>query len=52
MGREAVKTIVDKIQGRTPPKRIDLAAIVVARPDLEKPEVRSVLFPDMKKYIR
>jgi ribose transport system substrate-binding protein len=51
MGREAVKTIVDKIEGRTPPKRIDLAAIVVSRADLEKPEVRSVLFPDVKKYI-
>jgi ribose transport system substrate-binding protein len=51
MGRQAVKTIVDKLQGQTPPKQMDLPAIVVFKPDLDKPEIRSVLFPDVKKYI-
>ena len=45
MGFEAVKTLVDKLNGATPPKRIDLAARVVTKADLDKPEVRELLFP-------
>jgi len=52
MGFEAVKTLVDKVNGKTPPKRIDLNAVVIVRPDLEKPEIKALLFPDLKKYLR
>jgi ribose transport system substrate-binding protein len=45
MGFEAVKTLVDKLNGITPPKRIDLAARVVRKADLDKPDVRDLLFP-------
>ena len=34
MGYEAVKTVVDRLNGGTPPKRIDLEAKVVRRADL------------------
>ena len=34
MGYEAVKTVVDKLNGKTPPKRIDLSAKVVRKADL------------------
>jgi ribose transport system substrate-binding protein len=51
MGFEAVKTLVDKLNGVTPPKRIDLAARVVTKADLDKPDVHELLFPDVKKYV-
>jgi ribose transport system substrate-binding protein len=51
MGFESVKTIVDKLDGKTPPKRVDLSARVVRREDLAKPEIKELLNPDLKKYI-
>ncbi|MGI8742500.1 MAG: substrate-binding domain-containing protein [Bryobacteraceae bacterium] len=51
MGFEAVKTLVDKLQGSVPPKRIDLSARLVRREDLGKPEVQQLLSPDVKKYL-
>ena len=51
MGYEAVKTLVDKLHGTVPPKVIDLSATVVTRSDLEKPAVKALLFPDVKKYL-
>ena len=50
MGFEAVKTLVDKLNGVTPPKRVDLPARVVHKADLDKPDVHELLYPDVKKY--
>jgi ribose transport system substrate-binding protein len=52
MGHDAVKTIVDKLNGQTPPKRIDLSARVVTRADLEKTEVQRLLHPDLKRWVK
>jgi len=43
MGYEAVKTLVDKLNGKTPPRRIDLNARVVQKADLEKAEIKQLL---------
>ncbi len=51
IGYEAVATLVDKLNGKTPPKRIDLSARVVTKPDLDKPEIKALLNPDVKKYL-
>lgn len=51
MGFEAVKTIVDKLNGNTPPHRIDLHGRVITKDDLQKPDVRELLAPDLKKFI-
>lgn len=51
IGYEAVRTLVDKLHGKTPPKRIDLSARVITRPDLESPEIKALLNPDVKKYL-
>jgi ribose transport system substrate-binding protein len=51
MGYEVVKTLVDKLHGKTPPKRIDLSPRVVRKPDLENPEIQTLLYPDIKKYL-
>lgn len=51
IGYEAVKTLVDKLNGITPPKRIDLSARVVTKPDLENRDVRKLLLLDVKKHL-
>jgi ribose transport system substrate-binding protein len=43
MGFEAVKTLVDKLEGKTPPKRVDLNAVVVRAKDLDEPQVKRLL---------
>ena len=43
MGYEAVKTIVDKLNGKTPPRRLDLRAVRVTAKDLGEPEVKRLL---------
>ncbi len=50
MGYEAVKTQVDHLHGVNPPKRIDLSARVIVKADLEKPDVKALLFPNLDKY--
>ncbi len=49
IGYEAVRTLVDKLNGKTPPKRVDLSAVLVHKEDLAKPEFKQLLFPDLKK---
>ena len=51
MGFEAVKSLVDKLNGVTPPKQIDLPARVVTKANLDKPEIHELLYPDVKKYL-
>jgi ribose transport system substrate-binding protein len=51
MGHTAVKTLADKLSGKTPPKRIDMHGIVITAADLDKPEIRKLLHPDVKKYV-
>lgn len=45
MGFEAVKSLVDKLNGKTPPKRIDLNARLIVKKDLDDPAVRQLLNP-------
>jgi ribose transport system substrate-binding protein len=52
MGFEAVRTLVDKLNGKTPPKRMDLSARVIHKEDLAKDEVRQLLSPDVNKYLK
>jgi ribose transport system substrate-binding protein len=52
IGFEAVRTLVDKLNGKTPPKRIDLAARTVTKDQLDLPEVKELLRPDVKKYLK
>jgi ribose transport system substrate-binding protein len=45
MGFEAVKTIVDKLAGKTIPKQMDMPARVVTKEDLDKPDIKQLLHP-------
>lgn len=43
MGYEAVHTLVQKLERKKPPKRIDLDAVLVTKQNLDKPEIRKLL---------
>ena len=43
MGFEAVKTLIDKLNGVIPPKQIDLHARLIRKPDLDQPEIQQLL---------
>jgi len=51
MGYQAVKTVADKLRGGSPPKRMDLKARVIRPEDLNKPDVKTLLAPDINKYL-
>ena len=43
IGYEAVKSLADKLSGRTPARRLEISARAVAKGDLDKPEVRQLI---------
>lgn len=45
IGYEAVRTLVDHLQGKNPPKQMNLSAQVITRADLERPEIKKLLAP-------
>ncbi|HZT30135.1 MAG TPA: substrate-binding domain-containing protein [Bryobacteraceae bacterium] len=51
MGYMTVQTLVDKLNGKAPPRQIDLHARVISRGDLQLPDVKALLFPDIRKYL-
>lgn len=52
IGFEAVRTLVDKLNGHAPPRQIDLSARVVTKADLDLPEIRKLMFPDIRQYLK
>jgi ribose transport system substrate-binding protein len=46
IGYEAVKSLAEKLAGKTPVKRLDLPAREITNADLAKPEIQSLLFPE------
>jgi ribose transport system substrate-binding protein len=49
MGFEAVHMLVEKLNGATPPARVDLHARVIRKQDLDNPEVKKLLNPTVNK---
>ncbi len=47
MGYEAVKTIVEYLEQKTPPRRIDSGAVLVTRENMHTPEVQKLLNPPL-----
>jgi ribose transport system substrate-binding protein len=45
IGYEAVRSLVMKLNGQTPPRQMDLKARVIVKQDLDKPDVQALLFP-------
>jgi hypothetical protein len=51
MGYDAVRIAVQKLKGETPEKIQNLDARLVTKADLDRPEIRELLRPDLKKYL-
>ena len=51
MGYEGVRAVTEKLDGKTPPKVMDLSAVLITKADLEKPDVQKLLHPDLEKYL-
>jgi ribose transport system substrate-binding protein len=51
MGYETVRALAVKLNGKEPQKVIDTGSTLVVAPDLSKPKVRELLFPDVKKWL-
>ncbi len=49
IGYEAVRSLADKLEGRTPARRLDLPVRVISQADLNKPEVMTLLIPQPAK---
>ena len=52
MGYESTRAIVQKLKGETPVANIDSGATLVKPDDLEKTQIKDLLFPDLSKYLK
>lgn len=48
MGYEVIRLLVDKLEGKVVPQRVDLHARVVTRADWESPEIQRLLLPQLE----
>lgn len=51
MGYEATRAVGLHLRGEAPPKAVDSGAALIRAADLTKPDVRALLFPDLKPYL-
>ena len=49
IGYEAVKSLAEKLSGRTPQRRLDLPARMIVKSDLDKSDVKALLSPEWLK---
>src|SRR5205823_5232731 len=47
IGYEGVRAVTGKLDGKPPEKKIDLSATVITKSDLDKPEIKKLLHPDL-----
>jgi ribose transport system substrate-binding protein len=52
MGYLGVQTIVERLHGTTPPKRIDTGAAVVTAANINEPSIQELVNPPIDKYLR
>jgi ribose transport system substrate-binding protein len=51
MGYESVRALGLKLRGETPPALVNSGAALVTRDNLEAPDMRELLFPDIQRYL-
>jgi ribose transport system substrate-binding protein len=52
MGYEGVKAMVKHLKGEPVANRIDTGVTFVTRPDLDRPEMKELLYPDIDKWLK
>ena len=50
LGYEAVHSLVMKLKGQTPPRKMDLSVHVIRKQDLGQPDVQALLFPKWRDH--
>jgi ribose transport system substrate-binding protein len=51
MGYESTKAVIAKLKGQPIPADMDSGAVLVRREDLEKPQIKALLYPDIQQYL-
>ena len=51
MGYESTRAIGLKLACENPPRTLDSGATLIQRQDLERPEIRALLFPDLQAFL-
>ncbi|MBI1792040.1 MAG: substrate-binding domain-containing protein [Acidobacteria bacterium] len=51
MGYESARAIGLKLRGENPPPKLDSGVTLVKREDLEREEIKALLYPDIQKYL-
>jgi len=51
MGYESVQAIVKHLAGQSPAREIDSGVRLVLRDELDRPDVKQLLFPDIRRYL-
>jgi ribose transport system substrate-binding protein len=51
MGYQAVRAIATRLRGANPPAYTDTGVTLVRAPDLDRPEIQKILFPDIQPYL-
>jgi ribose transport system substrate-binding protein len=51
MGDLAVSTMVDRLTGRSVPLRIDTGAMIVDKQNMDQPEIKELLRPDLARWL-
>jgi ribose transport system substrate-binding protein len=51
MGYESTKAIGQHLRGEAPARHIDSGAHLILKDDLDRPEIRELLFPDIKRWL-
>ena len=51
MGYLAVKTMVDHLRGHSVERRIDTGSTLVTRDNLDAPEIKALVSPDLKTWL-
>jgi ABC-type sugar transport system substrate-binding protein len=52
IGYQAVETIADVLNGKTPEKRIPTKATLITRENISNSEIQQLLHPDINKYLK
>lgn len=52
MGYLAVETMVKHLRGEPVEKRIDTGVVVITKDNMEKPEMKELLYPPLDKYLK
>ncbi len=51
MGYESTKAVAQYLRGEEPARHVDSGAYLILKEDLDKPEVRQILFPDISRWL-